>query len=138
MSRRTDRVDSLVRQTLGQLMLTKLSDPRFDPARTTITGVEVTEDMASAKIHVSVIGTEADQRKTLAALKHAAGHLQDLMMREISLRQTPVLSFVIDTEFKKALETLELIDQAMAEIREKEQAQQPDADHDESDTREDA
>jgi len=138
MSRRTDRVDSLVRQTLGQLLLTKLSDPRFDPARTTITSVEVTEDMASAKVHISVIGTEADQRKALAALKHAAGHLQDLMMKEISLRQTPVLNFVIDTEFKKALATLEIIDQAMAEIREKEQSQLSDADHAEADTREDA
>lgn len=138
MSRRTDRVDSLVRQTLGQLLLTKLSDPRFDPARTTITSVEVAEDMASAKVHISVIGTEADQRKALAALRHAAGHLQDLMMKEISLRQTPVLNFVLDTEFKKALATLEIIDQAMAEIREKEQARLSDADGAEADTREDA
>ncbi len=117
MSRRTDRVDSLVRQTLGQLLLTKLSDPRIDPARTTITSVEVSEDLTAAKVHVSVLGSEADQRKTLAALKHAAGRLQDLMMKEISLRQTPVLTFILDTEFKKALETLEIIDQAMAEIR---------------------
>ncbi len=142
MSRRTDRVDSLVRQTLGQLMLTKLSDPRFDPARVTITAVEVTEDMAMAKVHISVIGTEADQRKTLAALKHAAGHLQDLLMKEISLRQTPVLTFTLDTEFKKALETLEIIDQAMAEIRLKEQAQLADAAADadgvDADPREDA
>lgn len=123
---------------MGQLLLTKLSDPRFDPARTTITSVEVAEDMASAKVHISVIGTEADQRKALAALRHAAGHLQDLMMKEISLRQTPVLNFVLDTEFKKALATLEIIDQAMAEIREKEQARLSDADGAEADTREDA
>ena len=123
MSRRTDRVDSLVRQTLGQVLLTKLSDPRIDPARTTITSVEVSEDMAAAKVHVSVLGTEADQRKALIALKHAAGRLQDLMMKKISLRQTPVLTFILDTEFKKALETLEIIDQAMDEIRSREQQQ---------------
>lgn len=104
-------------------MLTKLSDPRIDPARTTITSVEVSEDMAAAKVHVSVLGTEADQRKALIALKHAAGRLQDLMMKKISLRQTPVLTFILDTEFKKALETLEIIDQAMAEIRSREQQQ---------------
>ena len=123
MSRRTDRVDSLVRQTLGQVLLTKLSDPRIDPARTTITSVEVSEDMAAAKVHVSVLGTEADQRKALIALKHTAGRLQDLMMKKISLRQTPVLTFILDTEFKKALETLEIIDQAMDEIRSREQQQ---------------
>jgi len=117
MTRRTDRVDSLVRQTLGRMLLTKLSDPRIDPARTTITNVTVSEDLASAKVHVSVMGSQADQRKALAALKHAAGHLQELLMREVSLRQTPVLNFILDTEFKKALATLEIIDQAMAEIR---------------------
>ena len=121
MSRRTDRVDSLVRQTLGQLLLTKLSDPRVDPARTAITNVTVSEDLASAKVYVSVIGSKADQRKALAALRHAAGYLQELMMREVSLRQTPVLNFILDTEFKKAMETLEIIDQAMAEIRSRQQ-----------------
>ena len=128
MTRRTDRVDSLVQQTLGQLMLTKLSDPRIDPARTTITKVTVSEDMTLAKVYVSVIGSEADERKALAALKHAAGHLQELMMREVSLRQTPVLRFIIDTNFKRTLETLEIIDQAMAEIRSKEQDEHADAD----------
>ena len=128
MTRRTDRVDSLVQQTLGQLMLTKLSDPRIDPARTTITKVTVSEDMTLAKVYVSVIGSEADERKAIAALKHAAGHLQELMMRKVSLRQTPVLRFIIDTNFKRALETLEIIDQAMAEIRSKEQDEHADAD----------
>jgi ribosome-binding factor A len=138
MSRRTDRVDSLVRQTLGQLLLTKLSDPRIDPARTTITNVAVSEDLTSAKVYVSVIGPEADQRKALAALKHAAGHLQELMMREVSLRQTPVLNFVLDTDFKKALETMEIIDQAMAEIRSREQDSLAQADADNTHTRNDA
>ena len=138
MTRRTDRVDSLVRQTLGQLLLTKLSDPRIDPARTTITNVAVTEDLASAKVYVSVIGSAADQRKALAALKHAAGHLQELMMREVSLRQTPVLNFVLDTDFKRALETMEIIDQAMAEIRSREQDRQPDDDSNQASTQDDA
>ena len=109
-------------------MLTKLSDPRIDPARTTITKVTVSEDLTLAKVYVSVIGSEADERKALAALKHAAGHLQELMMREVSLRQTPVLRFIIDTNFKRTLETLEIIDQAMAEIRSKEQDEHADAD----------
>ena len=119
-------------------MLTKLSDPRLDPARTTITNVTVSEDLASAKVYVSVIGSQADQRKALAALKHAAGHLQELMMQKVSLRQTPVLNFILDTDFKKALETLEIIDQAMAEIRSREQESQPEAPAAQTNTRNDA
>ena len=117
MSRRMDRVCSVVRQTLGQLLLTKLSDPRVDPARTSITHVEVSEDLVTAKVFVSVLGTEADQRKAIGALRHAAGRLQELMMRRVRLRHTPVLDFVLDSEFKKTLQTLQIIDQAMEELR---------------------
>ena len=117
MSRRTDRVGSLMRQTLGQLLLSKISDPRIDPARTSITAVEVTEDLLTAKVYVSVIGSEAEQRNTIRALKRAGGHFQELMMRQIKLRHTPVLEFVFDTGFKKTLETLQIIEHAMEEIR---------------------
>lgn len=120
MTRRMDRVGSLMRQTLGELLLSKISDPRIDPARTSITAVEVTEDMLSAMVYVSVIGSEAEQRKTLRALNHAGGHFQELMMRQISLRNTPILKFVADTTFKKTLQTLQVINEAMEEIRVKE------------------
>ena len=138
MSRRTDRVDSVVRRTLGQLLLTRLSDPRIDPARTTVTKVTVSEDLTTAKVYVSVIGSEADQRKALAALTHASGHLQALLIQQVDLRQTPVLNFILDTGFKKALQTLEIIDQAMAEIRAKEQDYPGETDRADQDTRDDA
>ena len=96
MSRRTQRVGSLMRQTLGQLLLSKLSDPRFESARTSITHVEVDEDLLRAKVFVSVIGTETEQRTAIRALQHAGGHLQELMMRQITLRHTPMLEFVLD------------------------------------------
>ena len=113
----------MIRNILGQLLLTKLSDPRIDPARTSITRVEVPEDLLTTKVFVSVIGTEAEQRNTLRALKHASGHIQELMMRQIELRNTPILEFVLDKNFKKTLKTLQLIQEAMDEIRQKEQSQ---------------
>jgi len=117
MTRRTERIGSLIRSTLGELLLSKLSDPRIDPARTSVTRVEVPEDLLTAKVYVSVLGTDAEQRRTLRALRHAAGHIQKLMTRRIRLRHTPVLDFALDTSFKKTLETYGIIQQAMAEIR---------------------
>jgi len=131
MSRRTQRVANLIRQTLGQVLLSKLSDPRIDPARTSITRVEVPEDLLTAKVFVSVIGTEGQQKRTLHGLRHAAGRLQDLMMRRISLRNTPLLTFEIDVGFKKTLQTLNIIQQAMDEIQQRQAerlARQSDAD----------
>ncbi len=121
MSRRTQRVSNLVRNALAKILHQRLADPRVDPARTSITRVEVPEDLLTAKVYVSVMGTPAQQRKTVNALKHAAGHLQELLGREISLRHTPVLTIEMDRQFKKTLQTLELIQQAMDEIHEKDQ-----------------
>jgi len=123
MNRRAQRVANLIRQTVGQLLLTKLSDPRFDPARTSITRVKVTEDLLTATIFVSVMADAREQNKILRALRHAAGHIQELMMRQIRLRHTPRIEFVLDEKFKKTLQTLVIIQQVSQEIRDKEQRQ---------------
>jgi ribosome-binding factor A len=123
MSRRTERLSSLIRECVGRAVLSKLSDPRIDPARTSVTRVEVPEDLLTARVYISVLGSEGDRRKTLRALRHAAGRIQELVVRQVRLRHTPVLSFEYDTRYQKTLETLGLIEQAMAEIREKEEAE---------------
>jgi len=103
-------------------VLEKLADPRIDTAKMSVTRVEVGEDLLTAKVYVSVMGGEPEQRCTLRALDHAAGYIQDLMMRRISLRHTPVLKFLLDTKYKKTLETWKVIEQVMDEIRRKEEA----------------
>ena len=126
MSRRTQRIESLIRDTIGMLLLTKIADPRIDPARTSVTRVEVPADLLSAKVYISVMGTEAEQRNALRALQHASGHIQQLMMREIELRNTPILTFELDVQYKKTIETLAVIQQAMEEIRRKEELRRKD------------
>jgi len=117
MSRRTERVGNLIRETISELIFKKLADPRIDPAVTSVTRVDVPEDLLTAKVYVSILGAEARQRSGIRALRHASGYLQEQMTRRIKLRHTPVLEFVLDTQFKKTLETLAIIDRAMAEIR---------------------
>jgi ribosome-binding factor A len=117
----------LIQETIGQLILTKLSDPRVNAAMTSVTQVEVHEDLLTAKVYISVMGTEAQQRMTLDALQHASGHIQELMMQQITLRNTPILTFVHDVKFKKALETYQLINKAMDEIRQKEAQKERDS-----------
>ncbi|MFP4354663.1 MAG: 30S ribosome-binding factor RbfA [Phycisphaerae bacterium] len=134
MSRRTQRVSNLIRNALAEILHKRLADPRIDPARTSITRVEVPEDLMTAKVYVSVMGTEGQQRKTIAALQHARGHLQELLGREISLRHTPVLQIEFDKQFKKTIETLELIQQAMDEIDRKQSESAPDAQGPEEDS----
>lgn len=124
MSRRTERVGNLIRNTLGHLLLAKMSDPRFDPIKTSITRVEVPEDLLTAKVYISVVGDKSEQSKALSSLRGAAGFLQDRMMKRMQLRNTPKLEFHIDTQYKKTLETLNLISEISEELRLKDQARQ--------------
>ncbi len=123
MSRRTERVGNLIRNIIGEVLLRKLSDPRIDPARTSITRVEVPTDLMTAKVYVSVLSDRPAQQRTIEALQAACGHIQKLIRDEIRLRHTPKLEFLLDMRFKKTLETLTIIQQEMAKIHEKEAAQ---------------
>ncbi|MGC9453227.1 MAG: 30S ribosome-binding factor RbfA [Phycisphaerae bacterium] len=116
------RVESLIQSVLGEILLKKISDPRVDPARTSITRVEVPEDLLTAKVFVSILGTDREQKNAIAALRHAGGHIQELLSEEITLRHTPVLSFELDVQFKKTLETLRIIREVGDELRAKEAA----------------
>ena len=121
MTRRTERICSTIRRTIAEALLSKVADPRIDPARTSITNVEVAEDLLAAKVFVSVLGDEAAQRRTLEALRHAAGYFQELVGRQVQLRYTPSLEFHADTQFKKTLETLEAIQRVSEELARKAQ-----------------
>lgn len=120
MTRRTERVGNLIRNAIAEALLRKLADPRIDPARTSITRVEVPADLLTAKVYLSVLGDEPMQRRTIEALQAAGGHIQGLIKDQIRLRHTPRLEFVLDVKFKKTMETLTIIQQEMDKIHEKE------------------
>jgi ribosome-binding factor A len=112
------------------LILTELSDPRIDPARTSVVRVEVPEDLLTAKVFISVLGDDALQSKTLRALKHATGHIQELLGRRLALKHTPRLIFEVDKNFQDTLEIYQIIEDAMQDIRDKESARSGDAQDD--------
>lgn len=121
MTRRTERVGNLIRSIVAEVLMARLSDPRIDPGMTSITRVEVSDDLAAAKVYVSVMGEETAQRNTLRALRHAAGRIQEIMRKQIQLRNTPVLDFQLDEKFKKTLQTLSIIQKVSEELKLKDQ-----------------
>ena len=129
MSRRQEKVASVVRRVVGEAIAQQLHDPRISPM-TSITRVEITGDLQFANVWVSVMGTEGEQRTTMAGLEHAQGRLQSLLSRALAMRQCPTLHFKLDESIKKGLETLRLIDQAMTELNQRQpnEPQAPQAD----------
>ena len=94
MSRRTDRVEDLIRQELSQLILRELADPRVRLA--TVSEVHVTPDLRKARVAVSVMGEESTRETAVEALRHASGFLRRQLGSRLRLRATPELEFSLD------------------------------------------
>ena len=118
MSRRRERFASALRTVVANLLQTELNDPRVR-GLLTVTRVEVSPDLRLAKVYVSVLGEEGEQRSTLAALCHGAGHLQSLLKKHLEFRVCPILDFRIDEELKESLATMALLDEVSSELAEK-------------------
>ncbi len=107
---RLERIASTVRWVVSDAIANRLNDPRVSHF-TSVTRVEVAGDLSVAKVHVSVMGTPAEERRTLHALRHAAGHVQRLLARRLETRQCPQLAFEIDPSLKGTAETLRLLNE---------------------------
>jgi len=102
MSRRLLKAAEAIRGVVSMAILTELRDPRVK--NVTVVGVEVLPDMKSAKVHVSIMGSEKEQQLSLSGLQNAAGFLQSKIAERIETRYTPRLTFVLDKGVKNSLE----------------------------------
>lgn len=108
MSRRTERLGSIIQRELAMIILRELNDPRLT-GMPTITRVKVSPDLSIADVYVTVMGTEGQKTAAVNALRHSAGLLRTRLTREISMRVTPFLKFHIDENLKKELELLDVL-----------------------------
>jgi ribosome-binding factor A len=93
MTKRTERVQKLAREVLGEL-IHDLKDPRI--GFTTVTAVRVTPDLRHARVFVSVLGEEDEKARTMEGLKSAKPHLRGELGRQMRLKHLPELIFELD------------------------------------------
>jgi ribosome-binding factor A len=108
MSDRMRRVDEAVRQVLSEAV-GELKDPRL--GFVTVTGVQTSPDLRSARVYVSVLGSERTRDSSIAALSSAHGVLQARIARELRLKRTPQLSFEYDPTVERGVRMSHLIDE---------------------------
>jgi ribosome-binding factor A len=93
---RLRRIESLLRTEISSMILTgEIKDPRIEPL-TTITEVRITRDLGHAKVWVSRFGDRETVADSVRALNHAAGYIQGVLSKRISLRVFPHLHFHLD------------------------------------------
>ena len=106
-SRRAQKVAEAIREVVSMAILTELKDPRVKDV--TVTFVEVSSDLRHAKVHVSVMGDETHQQLSLRGLQNAAGFLQAKIARQVELRYTPRLNFILDQGVKHSIEIARIL-----------------------------
>ena len=110
-SRRLLKAASAIREVVSMAILTELRDPRVK--NVTVIGVEVLPDMKSAKVQVSIMGSEKEQQLSLSGLQNAAGFLQKRIAERIETRYTPRLTFVLDKGVKNSLEVARILHEVL-------------------------
>ena len=113
MSRRTERLNHLLRQEITDLLQREAKDPRLS-VMVSVTRVSVSSDLRYAKVFVSVMGTEEEKKGLLAGLHAASGFLRRELSGRLSIRYTPELSFFYDDTMEQAGKVIELIQQVSA------------------------
>jgi ribosome-binding factor A len=119
-TRRQEKVARVVKEAVSDAIAHHLNDPRIS-GFVSVTRVDMTADLRNANVYISVFGSdEAGQNKVFTAIIHARSRIQSLLAGRVRSKFCPVLHFYQDEKFKKTLETLNLIDQAVKDLRDKE------------------
>jgi ribosome-binding factor A len=108
--KRADRVNALLQRELGTIISEELRDPRI--AFSTVTAVEITDDLRSAKVHVSVLGDDEQIASTMEALEEAKAYLRHELGSRVSLRYVPDLAFVSDRSAERSARISTLLREA--------------------------
>jgi len=110
------RINMEVQKELSVLISRDIKDPRINPM-TSVVHVEVAPDLKTAKVYISVLGDEQSKKDTLAGLKSASSFIRGQLARNLHLRNTPELTFVLDNSIEYGVHMSKLIDEVNAGSR---------------------
>lgn|SRR5690348_15767563 len=98
--RRPERLAETLKEEISEVVGYELDDPDLQNA--TVTDVEVAPDLRDAKVYVLVTGDEAEIKRTLKNLQHAAGFVRQQVALNLDLRFAPHIHFARDTAEENA------------------------------------
>ncbi|MGZ5340451.1 MAG: 30S ribosome-binding factor RbfA [Solirubrobacterales bacterium] len=105
---RMRRVNEVMREVLGAAITTELKDPRV--GFVTVTSVETSPDLRSARVYVSVLGSAQEREASMTGLQAAHGFLQGKIAAEVRIKRTPTLTFHYDESIEQGMRISRLLD----------------------------
>jgi ribosome-binding factor A len=107
MTQRTNRVDELFRQEIGQILAREVADPRI--GFVTVTDVETDPDLRHARVWVSVIGQRDERDETVAALNRAMSFVRRELGTRLRLKRIPEFHVRLDDTAERGTRVLRLL-----------------------------
>lgn len=104
------RINGEVLRELSNIIRGEIKDPRIN-LMTSVVAVEVAPDLKTCKAYISVLGDEQSQKDTLAGLKSAEGYIRRTLAKNINLRNTPEIHFILDQSIEYGVNMSKMIDQ---------------------------
>lgn len=93
------RINGEVQRELSLIIQKEIKDPRIH-MMTSVTAAEVAPDLKTCKVYISVLGNDREKEDTLAGLRSAEGYIRRLLAKNLNLRNTPAISFRLDTSIE--------------------------------------
>ena len=126
---RITRVNELIRRELGVQLYRVVNRPDFDSAAVTFTHALTSVDLRSCRVLVSIRGEPAEQERMLGVLKRHRAEFQEAIHKNVVLRYTPQLHFVLDHSVEQGDHVLELLGrmEAAGDIAPDSEEDRPDA-----------
>ncbi|HIT89698.1 MAG TPA: 30S ribosome-binding factor RbfA [Candidatus Merdenecus merdavium] len=108
------RVNFQVQKELSSIIRNDIKDPRIDPL-TSVVMVEVAPDLKTCKAFISVLGDEESGKNTIDGLRSAEGYIRRQLAKNINLRNTPEITFILDQSIEYGVNMSKLIDEVVHE-----------------------
>ena len=105
---RARRLGEQIQRELTELLRRDVKDERI--GNVTITAVDVTGDLRTARVHYLVFGKQGADPQVQRGLESAAGFLRNALSKSLMIRHTPTLSFALDTSIEHGVRLTQLID----------------------------
>ena len=116
LSHRTERVAEQIREEVSQILSTEVADPGI--GLVTVTRVKVTPDLSLARVYWTLLGDQAERKKTQKALGRAASYVRHLLSTRMSLRRSPEVVFTYD----QSVAAQDRVEQILQELKQEEAA----------------
>ena len=111
-STKNNRINEDVARVISVILREDVKDPRISPI-VSVTEAIVAPDLKTAKIFISVLGSDEDGERTMEGIKTSAGYIRHQLAERLNLRNTPVLDFILDKSIAYGVDMSHKIDEVM-------------------------